>query len=124
MGSETGHDVVILLNEYIEMLMNTTCKHEPIHNAQFCFQTFRLALNRTVIDKQLETSFSKLLPKLVLSGAQEHTLPTDMYCAALPAAALRCAALRYSALRCASLRSALLRCAALRCDPLRFPTLC
>ena len=59
-GTNANHNVVKRLKQYTETHKNKTRKHEPIHNAQSCFQTFRLALNRTVIDRKLETSFSKL----------------------------------------------------------------
>ena len=38
--------------------MNGTRTHEPTHQAERCFQTFRLALKRTVINKKLETRLS------------------------------------------------------------------
>ena len=52
-----NHELVEI-NEYTGMVVIGTRKHEPTHKAESCFQTFRLALKRTVIDKKLETRLS------------------------------------------------------------------
>ena len=101
------------------MLVRGTCENESKHNTGFCFQTFRLALKRTVIDKKLETSFAMLLrwPPFVRS-AESITLSAGAAHAPLRSAALLCAALRCPTLGCAPLRHAPLRHAQLRCAAL------
>ena len=92
------------LRYYTGILVNRTCKREPIHNAQFCFQTFRLALKRTVIDKKLETRLCVLFWNCILcQGKSTHCLR-------------RCwQALHFASIHCTALRSTALRCAALHC---------
>ena len=119
-------------NNTHQRLVRDTCEHESKHTTKFCFQTVRVALKRTVIDKKLETSFAMLLrwPPFVRSA--EHTLSMTLSASAAHAplrrarqlsTALRSAAPHSAALRCATLRCATLQCATRRYVALRFAAL-
>lgn len=134
------------LNRYTEILVHGMGKTDRKHQVELCFQTFRLALKRTVIDKKLETRLCMLLRELLFvrdtrahrvydtvgrrcpqaghDGARRfaaRSLLLRCRCAALRCAALRCAVLRSTPLRSATLRCATPRGAALSCASLRRP---
>lgn len=100
------------------------------NNTGFRFQTFRRALKKTVVDKQLETSFVMCFAKASFCAkCRAHTVydTVGRRCprsAAPRSAALHCAALRCPTLGCAPLRHAPLRHAPLRCASLHSAALC